>query len=45
MQDVDDELPAALVTAQHFAVQNKLPFFVTGVGLPDLPARLADARS
>lgn len=45
MQDVDDELLAALVTVQHFAVQNELPFFVTGAGLPDLPARLADARS
>lgn len=45
MQDVDDDLLAALVTVQHFAVQNELPFFVTGAGLPDLPARLADARS
>jgi len=45
MQDVDDELLAALVTVQHFAAQNELPFFVTGAGLPDLPARLADARS
>lgn len=45
MQDVDDEFLAALVTVQHHAVQNELPFFVTGAGLPDLPARLADARS
>ncbi|BCT78074.1 ATPase [Sinomonas cyclohexanicum] len=45
MQDVDDELLAALVTVQHHAVQNELPFFVTGAGLPNLPARLADARS
>lgn len=45
MQDVDDDLLAALVTVQHHAVQNELPFFVTGAGLPNLPARLADARS
>ncbi|WP_336854430.1 ATP-binding protein [Sinomonas albida] len=45
MQDVDDELLQALVAAQHHAVQNELPFFVVGAGLPNLPARLADARS
>lgn len=45
MQDVDDELLEALVSAQHFANQRELPFFVVGAGLPNLPARLAGARS
>lgn len=45
MQDLDEELLIALVAAQHHASQNELPFFVVGAGLPNLPARLADARS
>ncbi|PQZ89551.1 ATP-binding protein [Arthrobacter sp. MYb227] len=45
MQDLDEELLIALVTAQHHASQDELPFFVVGAGLPNLPARLADARS
>lgn len=45
MQDLDEELLVALITAQHHAGQNELPFFVVGAGLPNLPARLADARS
>jgi len=45
MQDVDDELLSALVTAQHHAGQEELPFYIVGAGLPNLPARLADARS
>ena len=45
MQDLDEELLVALVSAQHHASQNELPFFVVGAGLPNLPARLADARS
>lgn len=45
MQDLDDELLNALVTAQHHAGQEELPFYIVGAGLPDLPARLAEARS
>lgn len=45
MQDLDEELLIALVTAQHYASQEELPFFVVGAGLPNLPARLAEARS
>lgn len=45
MQDLDDDLLEALVTVQHAAGQRELPFFVIGAGLPNLPARLADARS
>ncbi|OIH85579.1 hypothetical protein BLJ79_05305 [Arthrobacter sp. UCD-GKA] len=45
MQDLDNELLSALVTAQHHAGQEELPFYVVGAGLPNLPSRLAEARS
>lgn len=45
MQDLDDETLSAFVTAQHYAGQRELPFFVVGAGLPNLPGRLAEARS
>lgn len=45
MQDLDNELLSALVTAQHHAGQEELPFYVIGAGLPNLPSRLAEARS
>ncbi|MGO1320493.1 MAG: AAA family ATPase [Galactobacter sp.] len=45
LQDLDDELLEALVTAQHFANQRELPFFLVGAGLPNLSSRLAEARS
>ncbi|MGO3152793.1 MAG: ATP-binding protein [Galactobacter sp.] len=44
-QDLDDELLEALVSAQHFANQRELPFFLIGAGLPNLPSRLAEVRS
>lgn len=45
MQDLDGELLAALLTAQHYAQQSQLPFFIIGAGLPNLPATLAASRS
>ena len=45
LQDLDAELTAALLTAQHQANQNEWPFFVIGAGLPNLPARLSGIRS
>ena len=45
MQDLDSELLSALVSAQHQAGQEELPFYVIGAGLPNLPSRLAEARS
>ena len=45
MQDLESDLTAALVTAQHRASQTDVPFYVVGAGLPSLPARLATARS
>lgn len=45
MQDLDSELMESLVTAQHFAIQRELPFFVIGAGLPNLPTKLAESRS
>ncbi len=45
MQDLDDELTAALIAAQHQSNQNEWPFFVIGAGLPNLPARLGSIRS
>lgn len=45
MQDLDDELLSALIACQHHASQEQLPFFVIGAGLPNLPARLSEARS
>ncbi|EMY35312.1 hypothetical protein D477_005066 [Arthrobacter crystallopoietes BAB-32] len=45
MQDLGDETLSAFVAAQHYAGQRELPFFVVGAGLPNLPGRLAEARS
>lgn len=45
LQDLDDELLEALISAQHFANQRELPFFLIGAGLPSLPARLSEVRS
>lgn len=36
---------AALSAAAHAAGQQNLPFFVAGAGLPNLPARIGDAKS
>ena len=45
LQDLDDTLLEALISAQHFANQRELPFFLIGAGLPNLPARLSEVRS
>lgn len=45
LQEVDEELLSALLTVQHRAGQREWPFYLVGAGLPNLPARLATARS
>lgn len=45
MQDLDNDLLVALLSAQHRAGQKGWPFFIVGAGLPDLPARLSSAKS
>ncbi|MFW0794265.1 ATP-binding protein [Gordonia sp. CPCC 205515] len=45
MQDLDADLTAALIVAQHRANQEGWPFYVIGAGLPNLPAVLAESRS
>jgi hypothetical protein len=45
MQDLDDGLIAALLSAQHLANQREWPFYIAGAGLPHLPSVLAEARS
>lgn len=45
MQELDSELLVALLAAQHRAGQKAWPFYIIAAGLPDLPARLGDARS
>lgn len=45
MQDLEADLTAALIVAQHRASQEGWPFYVVGAGLPNLPAFLADSRS
>lgn len=45
MQDIDDELLAALIAVQHQAGQREWPFYIIGAGLPNLPAVLSEARS
>ncbi|WP_394282315.1 ATP-binding protein [Corynebacterium sp.] len=45
MQDLDPELMAAIITAQHQAGQKGLPFYVFGAGLPTLPQKLAESQS
>jgi len=45
MQELDEELLASLLSVQHLAGQRGWPFYVIGAGLPNLPARLSEARS
>lgn len=45
MQDLDADLTAGLIVAQHRANQEGWPFYVVGAGLPNLPAVLAESRS
>lgn len=45
MQDLDEELLEALISAQHEAGQLGLPFYIIGAGLPSLPGILAESRS
>jgi hypothetical protein len=45
MQDLDPELLAAMLTAQHRARQKEWPFYVIGAGLPSLPSTLSANRS
>lgn len=45
MQDLDPDLTAGLIVAQHRANQEGWPFYVIGAGLPNLPSVLADSRS
>lgn len=45
MQDLDEPLLTALLAAQHKAMQDSLPFYLIGAGLPTLIGALADARS
>jgi AAA ATPase domain len=45
MQDLDKDLLVALVSVQHAAGQRDWPFYIIGAGLPNLPAKLSEARS
>ncbi|GAA1406217.1 hypothetical protein GCM10009614_05500 [Glutamicibacter uratoxydans] len=45
MQELDEELLESLLTVQHYAMQRELPFYIIGTGLPNLPAKLTEARS
>jgi len=45
MQELDQELMESLLSVQHLAGQRGWPFFVVGAGLPNLPAKLSEARS
>lgn len=45
MQDLDKDLLVALIAAQHAAGQQEWPFYIVGAGLPNLPAKLSEARS
>lgn len=45
MQDLEPELLAAVIAAQHLAGQRCLPFLVFGAGLPALPSVLAGTQS
>ncbi|GAB3930773.1 ATPase [Microlunatus endophyticus] len=45
MQDLDDDLLAALITAQHRSQQRTAPFYLVGAGLPSLPSTLTASRS
>jgi hypothetical protein len=45
MQDLDDGLITALLSAQHLANQREWPFYIAGGGLPNLPSVLSESRS
>lgn len=45
LQEVDQELLEALLSVQHIAGQREWPFYLVGAGLPNVPARLSEARS
>lgn len=45
LQELDEELLSALVTVQHQSGQREWPFYLVGAGLPNLPARLSEART
>ncbi|WP_337062766.1 ATP-binding protein [Kineococcus sp. G2] len=45
IQDLDPATLSALISVQHRAHQNTWPFHLYGAGLPNVPAKLAEARS
>lgn len=45
MQDLDDDLMAALLSVQHRASQEEWPFYLVGAGLSTISKTLAEARS
>jgi hypothetical protein len=45
MQELDASAMAALSAAAHAAGQRNAPFVLVGAGLPNLPGKLADAKS
>ena len=45
MEDVDDELNAARITAPHLAGRRSWPLFTVAVRLPSRPSRLGSVRS
>ena len=45
MQELDAPAMAALSAAAHAAGQRNAPFVLVGAGLPNLPGKLADAKS
>ncbi|MCW2498048.1 ATP-binding protein [Jatrophihabitans sp.] len=45
MQELDKSVLASVAAAAHAAGQRTVPFVVVGAGLPNLPGRLADAKS
>jgi hypothetical protein len=45
LQELDKPSMASLAAAVHLAGQRNLPFTVVGAGLPNLPGKLADAKS
>jgi hypothetical protein len=45
MQELDRQVLASVSAAAHAAGQRTVPFVVIGAGLPNLPGRLAEAKS
>jgi len=45
LQELDKPSMASLAAAVHLAGQRSVPFTVVGAGLPNLPGKLADAKS